>query len=106
MFFPLAHCLIGCFGIQLYQTFYALCHLVLGLGLSLAPIGAFLAVSAQFSLAPLLFSAAVLFWVAGFDIIYSLQDDKFDSAHHLHSIPVALGRKNTLVESFFTFIRN
>lgn len=91
-------------GYSYTKRFTALCHLVLGLGLSLAPIGAFLAVSAQFSLAPLLFSAAVLFWVAGFDIIYSLQDDKFDSAHHLHSIPVALGRKNALLLSRFLHI--
>ena len=91
-------------GYSYTKRFTALCHLVLGLGLSLAPIGAFLAVSAQFSLAPLLFSASVLFWVAGFDIIYSLQDDKFDSAHQLHSIPVALGRKNALLLSRFLHI--
>ena len=74
------------------------------MGLSLAPMGAFLAVSAQFSLAPLLFSAAVLFWVAGFDIIYSLQDDEFDSSHQLYSIPVAFGRKNALLLSRFLHI--
>ena len=77
---------------------------MLGLGLSLAPIGAYLAVSAQFSLTPLLFSVAVLFWVSGFDIIYSLQDDKFDSENELHSIPVALGRKNALLLSRFLHI--
>ena len=92
-------------GYSYTKRFTALCHLVLGLGLSLAPIGAFLAVSSIF-ISTLLFSVAVLFWVAGFDIIYSLQDDKFDSAHQLHSIPVALGRKNTLVESFFTPINS
>lgn len=88
-------------GYSYTKRFTALCHLVLGLGLSLAPIGAFLAVSTQFSLTPVLLSVAVLFWVAGFDIIYSLQDDKFDSAHQLHSIPVALGRKNSLMLSRF-----
>jgi len=91
-------------GYSFTKRFTALCHLVLGLGLSLAPIGAYLAVSAQFSLSPLLFSVAVLFWVAGFDIIYSLQDDKFDSVHQLHSIPVALGRKNALLLSRFLHI--
>ena len=88
-------------GYSYTKRFTALCHLVLGLGLSLAPIGAYLAVSAEFSVAPILFSIAVLFWVAGFDIIYSLQDDKFDNEHKLHSIPVALGRKKALMLSRF-----
>ena len=88
-------------GYSYTKRFTALCHLVLGLGLSLAPIGAYLAVSAEFSVAPIFFSIAVLFWVAGFDIIYSLQDDKFDNEHRLHSIPVALGRKNALILSRF-----
>ena len=91
-------------GYSFTKRFTSLCHLVLGLGLSLAPIGAYLAVSAQFSLTPLLFSLAVLFWVSGFDIIYSLQDDKFDSENELHSIPVALGRKNALILSRFLHI--
>jgi len=88
-------------GYSYTKRFTAFCHLVLGLGLSLAPIGAYLAVSAEFALAPILFSVAVLFWVAGFDIIYSLQDDEFDSAHQLNSIPVALGRKNAVLLSRF-----
>ncbi|HEX6914474.1 MAG TPA: UbiA-like polyprenyltransferase, partial [Chitinophagaceae bacterium] len=60
------------------KRFTSLCHLVLGLGLSLAPIGAYLAVTAHFDLLPILFSFTVLFWVSGFDIIYSLQDEEFD----------------------------
>ncbi|TDO22036.1 UbiA-like polyprenyltransferase [Pedobacter duraquae] len=78
------------------KRFTALCHLVLGLGLSLAPIGAYIAVTGQFSLVPVLYSFAVLFWVSGFDIIYALQDEDFDRAEHLHSIPAALGIKNAL----------
>ncbi|HNP54007.1 MAG TPA: UbiA-like polyprenyltransferase, partial [Ferruginibacter sp.] len=54
------------------KRFTPLCHLVLGLGLSLAPIGAYLAVTGQFDVLPLLFSFTVLFWVSGFDIIYAL----------------------------------
>lgn len=73
------------------KRFTALCHLVLGLGLSLAPIGAYLAVVGQFALLPVLFSLVVLFWVSGFDIIFALQDEQFDRSHNLHSIPVALG---------------
>lgn len=78
------------------KRFTALCHLVLGLGLSLAPIGAYLAVTGRFDLLPILFSFTVLFWVSGFDIIYALQDIDFDQANKLHSIPAALGKKNAL----------
>jgi 4-hydroxybenzoate polyprenyltransferase len=94
-------------GYSYTKRFTSLCHLVLGLGLSLAPIGAYLAVSGEFNIIPLFFSAAVLFWVSGFDIIYSLQDEEFDKTHELHSIPVLLGKKNALMLSnilhFLTF---
>lgn len=78
------------------KRFTALCHLVLGLGLALAPIGAYLAVTGAFNIVPLFYSFAVLFWVSGFDIIYALQDEGFDKAEKLHSIPAALGIKNAL----------
>jgi 4-hydroxybenzoate polyprenyltransferase len=78
------------------KRFTALCHLVLGVGLALAPIGAFLAVTGRFELLPLLFSFTVLFWVSGFDIIYALQDEAFDKSKQLHSIPAALGKENAL----------
>ena len=94
-------------GYSYTKRFTALCHLVLGLGLALAPIGAYLAVSGEFNIIPLLFSAAVLFWVSGFDIIYSLQDQAFDKEQKLHSIPVLIGKKNALYLSnllhFITF---
>ena len=83
-------------GYSYTKRFTALCHIVLGIGLSLAPIGAFLAVAAEFTLLPLLFSFAVLFWVSGFDIMYALQDEEFDKSHNLHSIPVWLGTKGAL----------
>ena len=83
-------------GYSLTKRFTALCHLVLGIGLSLAPIGAYLAVTGQFDWLPLFFSFAVLFWVSGFDIIYALQDEEFDKEQQLHSIPVVLGKKNAL----------
>jgi 4-hydroxybenzoate polyprenyltransferase len=70
--------------------------LVLGLGLSLAPIGAFLAVTGAFALLPILFSFAVIFWVSGFDIIYALQDVEFDQSQKLHSIPAWLGKAKAL----------
>lgn len=74
-------------------------HLVLGLSLSLAPIGAYLAFTGKFALLPLLFSFIVLFWVAGFDIIYALQDEEFDKSYNLKSIPVKFGRKNAVLLS-------
>lgn len=78
------------------KRFTPLCHLVLGVGLSLAPIGAFLAVTGFFALVPVLFSLVVITWVSGFDIIYALQDEEFDRSQRLHSIPVWLGKKNAL----------
>ena len=78
------------------KRFTPLCHLVLGVGLALAPIGAYLAVTGAFSLIPVLFSLVVLCWVSGFDIIYALQDEEFDRSQNLHSIPVWLGKKNAL----------
>ncbi|MGG9961131.1 UbiA-like polyprenyltransferase [Ferruginibacter sp. SUN106] len=78
------------------KRFTALCHLVLGVGLSLAPIGAYIAVTGQFNLLPVLFSFTVLFWVSGFDIIYALQDEDFDRQNQLHSIPSAVGKVKAL----------
>jgi len=83
------------------KRFTPLCHLVLGVGLSLAPIGAYLAVTGKFALLPILFSFTVLFWVSGFDIIYALQDEEFDRSQQLHSIPAALGKVKALKVSEF-----
>ena len=94
-------------GYSYTKRFTALCHLILGLGLALAPIGSYLAVSGKFAIIPILFSVAVLFWVSGFDIIYSLQDEEFDKSQKLHSIPVLIGKKNALTLAktlhFFSF---
>jgi 4-hydroxybenzoate polyprenyltransferase len=78
------------------KRFTFLCHLVLGIGLSLAPIGAYLAVTGRFDVLPLLFSFAVIFWVSGFDIIYALQDIEFDQSQHLYSIPATVGKAKAL----------
>jgi 4-hydroxybenzoate polyprenyltransferase len=78
------------------KRFTSLCHLVLGLGLSLAPIGAYIAVTGKFGIIPVLFSIAVLCWVSGFDIIYALQDEEFDRINNLKSIPSMLGMKRAL----------
>jgi 4-hydroxybenzoate polyprenyltransferase len=73
------------------KRFTSLCHFVLGIGLSLAPIGAYLAVTGEFALLPILFSFSVFTWVAGFDIMYALQDEEFDKSEDLFSIPSQLG---------------
>lgn len=78
------------------KRFTPLCHLVLGLGLSLAPIGAYLAVTGRFDWLPLFFSFAVICWVSGFDIIYALQDIDFDKSQKLYSIPSVLGKSRAL----------
>ncbi len=83
-------------GYSYTKRFTPLCHLILGLGLSLAPIGAYLAVAGEFALLPILFSIAVLFWVSGFDIIYALQDEEFDKSQKLYSIPAWLGKTKAL----------
>ena len=84
------------------KRFTALSHYVLGLSLGIAPAGAYLAVSAQWTepawALPLL-SAAVLLWVAGFDIIYALQDLDFDREHKLNSVPARLGLRKSLLLS-------
>jgi len=83
-------------GYSFTKRFTPLCHLVLGLGLALAPIGAYLVVTGEFALPPIFFSLAVLCWVSGFDIIYALQDEEFDREKGLNSIPAWLGKKRAL----------
>lgn len=93
--------LIVIIGYSLTKRFTSLCHFVLGLGLSLAPIGAYISVTGKFSLLPLIYSFIVLSWVSGFDIIYALQDDEFDKSVSIHSLPSATGRKKALAISTF-----
>ncbi len=83
-------------GYSYTKKFTALCHIVLGIGLGLAPLGAYLAVTGAFNIVPVFFSLAVIFWVSGFDIIYALQDEEFDKDHKLNSIPAFFGKKNAL----------
>ncbi len=86
-------------GYSITKKFTALCHLVLGLGLSLAPIGAYLAVTGEFALLPILYSFVVLLWVSGFDIIYALQDLDFDKEEELKSFPVFFGKRGAITAS-------
>jgi len=86
-------------GYSYTKRFTALCHIVLGIGLALAPTGAFIAVTQTIDPSIILLSLAVIGWVSGFDIIYSLQDETFDNTEGLSSIPAKLGRKNALLVS-------
>jgi 4-hydroxybenzoate polyprenyltransferase len=88
--------LIIILGYSFTKRFTALCHLILGLGLSLAPIGAYIAVTGTFAVLPVIYSAIVLSWVSGFDIIYALQDDSFDRETGLFSIPAVMSRRQAL----------
>lgn len=83
-------------GYSYTKRFTPLSHLILGLGLSLAPIGAYIAVTGKFHLLPIFFSVAVLCWVSGFDIIYSLQDEEFDKKNKLYSLPAVFGKTKSL----------
>lgn len=75
-------------------------HVYLGVALSLAPIGAWLAVTGAFAVTPIVLALAVVCWLIGFDIIYALQDYDFDRSHKLHSLVVRWGPKNALQFSF------
>jgi len=79
-------------GYSLTKRFTAASHLVLGLSLGLAPLGGWLAVRGDLSPAVLVLASAVLFWVAGFDILYALQDEDFDRRVGLFSLPVRVGQ--------------
>lgn len=83
-------------GYSYTKRFTWFCHFVLGVGLGLAPVGAYMAVTGGFGIAAVWYGLTVLFWTAGFDIIYALQDEDFDKAQQLHSIPARLGKVRAL----------
>jgi len=89
--------LLVVFGYSYTKRFTSLSHLVLGLALALAPLGAWLAVRGRFDAPPLALGLAVLFWVAGFDTIYACQDEAFDRAEGLHSLPARVGVARALL---------
>lgn len=91
--------LVVLLGYSYTKRFTSWCHLVLGLALAMAPAGAYIAVTGELSLTVMILSALVLTWVAGFDIIYSLQDIEFDREEGLRSIPAKLGVKGSLALS-------
>jgi len=80
----------------LFKRFSSLAHLILGVSLGLAPIAGVVAVSAEVTEWSVYLALGVMFWVAGFDLLYSLQDMEFDKVNGLHSIPSKYGAKNTM----------
>lgn len=86
-------------GYSTAKRFTSGAHFVLGLALGIAPVGAWVGVRGELSLAPVLLGVGVLFWTAGFDIIYSCQDEEFDRAEGLRSVPSRLGRARALALS-------
>lgn len=81
------------------KRFTALSHLFLGVAIGVAPLAAWLAIRGTFAWPPVLLSAAVMFWVAGFDVIYALQDEEFDRQNRLFSLPARLGTDRALLLS-------
>jgi 4-hydroxybenzoate polyprenyltransferase len=96
--------LICALGYSVTKRFTVFSHAFLGLALSIAPMGAWIAVTGKFQDAPMLLAAAVLFWLFGFDIIYALQDTEFDRQFGLHSIPAKLGNAKALIVSRFAHV--
>ena len=86
-------------GYSLTKRFTSLSHVVLGLSLAIAPVGAWIAVTGALALLPVVLALAVVFWVAGFDVLYSLQDETFDREQGLRSLPAQLGNRRALLLS-------
>jgi 4-hydroxybenzoate polyprenyltransferase len=80
--------LVVLLGYSYTKRFTAWSHIVLGMALAIAPVGAYIAVTGTVAIAPVILATLVLTWVAGFDIIYARQDADYDRTHGLHSIPV------------------
>lgn len=91
-------------GYSLTKRFTWLCHLFLGLALAIAPTAAYISVTGEFSYVTVIISLIVMFWTAGFDILYALQDEEFDANNKLFSIPSYFGIKRALIISVFFHI--
>jgi len=88
-----------------FKRFSSFAHIILGISLGLAPIAGVVAVTGEITTWSLYLAGGVVFWVAGFDLLYSLQDIEFDKANNLHSIPSQFGVKNTmLIAKVFHFM--
>ena len=88
------------FGYSFAKRFTSLSHLWLGVAISIAPVGAWVAIREAISIEPLVLGAAVVFWLVGFDIIYSCMDVDSDKVNNLHSIPRKFGVRTALKVAF------
>jgi 4-hydroxybenzoate polyprenyltransferase len=86
-------------GYSLFKRFSSLAHLILGISLGLAPIAGVIAIKGEVTIWSIYLATGVMFWVAGFDLLYSLQDIEFDKKHNLYSIPSRFGVKKTMLIS-------
>jgi 4-hydroxybenzoate polyprenyltransferase len=89
---------------SLTKRFTPLCHFILGLSLGIAPAAAWIATTGRIEWPIVPITLAVVFWTAGFDIIYALQDEDFDREHNLRSLPVRLGKPRALFVSRLSHI--
>jgi len=85
------------------KRFTSLAHYVLGFAIAMAPLGAWIAITSSMNLGIIIFSLALLFHISGFDLLYSLQDEKFDKANNLFSIPSKFGGRFAKKLSLITF---
>jgi len=90
---------------SLTKRFTWLCHFFLGSVVGLAPVAGWIAVDPQFTVAAVLLFCGVLFWVAGFDVLYAAQDADFDRGHGLHSIPAHFGLETAFVLAAFSHVQ-
>ena len=86
-------------GYSFTKRFTAWCHIVLGVALGIAPVGAYIAVTGEIAVFPVLLTGLVITWCGGFDVIYALQDVEFDRSHSLHSIPARFGVRGGILIS-------
>ncbi len=92
------------FTYSLFKRFSSTSHFYLGFVEAAAPIGGFLAVTGEFALVAFVPGIAIMFWIAGLDIIYSIQDEEFDRGENLHSVPARFGKKKALIISSVSYL--
>ena len=98
-FFLAPAALLVLVGYSFTKRFTAWCHIVLGVALGIAPVGAYIAVTGEIAVFPVLLTGLVITWCGGFDVIYALQDVEFDRSHSLHSIPARFGVRGGILIS-------
>ena len=98
-FFLAPAALLVLVGYSFTTRFTAWCHIVLGVALGIAPVGAYIAVTGEIAVFPVLLTGLVITWCGGFDVIYALQDVEFDRSHSLHSIPARFGVRGGILIS-------